>query len=112
LLLHAKEVFRDDGTIAGKEPIILRVLGFATAEHKQLSQASEFPLSFTGDQHLFVLTPNPDGQSYGFYYGPWSLLIVDGDILRVSNGEQQPLQFGDKSRPVTLEEFIQAVKGE
>jgi hypothetical protein len=112
LRLQVKEVIRDDGQIARGEPIIVRMLGFATAEYKQMSQAGEYPLSYTGDRHLFVLTPNPDGQSYGFYYGPWSRLIVDGDILRVSNGEQQPLQFGDKSRPVTLEEFIQAVKGE
>lgn len=111
LRLHAEKVIRDDGKIARGDPIIVRMLGFATAEYKQMSQAGEFPLSYTGDRHLFVLTPNPDG-SYGFYYGPWSRLIVEEDILRVSNGEQQLVQFGERDAPVTLDEFIKAVNGE
>ena len=76
-----------------------------------MTQAGEFPLSYTGDRHLFVLTPNPDG-SYGFYYGPWSRLIVDGDMLRVSNGAKSSFQFGERDTPVTLDEFIKAVKEE
>jgi len=111
-ILQVEEVIRDDGTIARGEPIILRVVGHATEELKQASQEGEYPATFTGDRYLFLLSPYPDGQSYGFYYGPWSRLIIDGEMLRVSNGKQQPLQFWDKSRPVTLEEFIQAVKGE
>src|SRR5690606_34004086 len=103
--LHVEEVIRDDGTIASGEPIILRILGFATEEYKQLSQASEFPLSYTGDRHLFVLTPNPDGKSYGLAYGPWSRLILDGEILRVSNGEQHLFQFEKSTEPITLKEF-------
>ena len=39
------------------------------------------------------------------------LMIIDGEILRVSNGQQQPLQFADNAEPITLEEFIQQVKG-
>ena len=111
-ILQVEEVIRDDGTIARGEPIVLRVLGHITEELKQASQGGEYPVSYTGDRHLFVLTPTPDGRSYGFYYGPWSRLIVDGDILRVSNGAQQLLQFGDRGQSVTLEEFIQAVNGE
>ncbi len=111
-ILQVEEVIRDDGTIARGEPIVLRWLGHATERLKQASQEGEYPVSYTGDRYLFVLTPNPDGQSYGFYYGPWSRLIVDGDIQRVSNGAQQLLQFGDRGQSVTLEEFIQAVNGE
>lgn len=108
--LYVEEVLRDDGTIARGEPVILRELGHITAELKQLSQGGEFPASYTGDRYLFLLTPTPDGKAYGFYT-VWGRLIVDGDMLRVSNGKQQPLQFGEDV-PVTLDEFIKAVKGE
>lgn len=108
--LHVEEILRDDGTIASGKPIILRMLGFATEEMVALEviQKSAFPLSYTGDHHLFVLGRNPDG-SYGLTFGPWSRLIIDGEILRVSNPEKQPLVFEGQDEPVTLEEFIQAV---
>ncbi len=111
-ILQVEEVIRDDGTIARGEPIVLRVVGHATEELKQASQEGEYPATFTGDRYLFLLSPYPDGETYGFYYGPWSRLIIDGEMLRVSNGAQSPLQFWDVAEPVTLEEFIQAVKGE
>jgi hypothetical protein len=91
-ILQVEEVIRDDGTIARGEPIVLRWLGHATERLKQASQEGEYPVSF--------------------YYGPWSRLIIDGEMLRVSNGKQQPLQFGDRDQAVTLDEFVQAVKGE
>jgi hypothetical protein len=108
--LHVEEVLRDDGTIAADEPVILRIVGFATEElaASEIMQKSEFPLSYTGDRHLFVLGRNPDG-TYGLTYGPWSRLIIDGEILRVSNPEQQPLMFEGDEDPVTLEEFIDVV---
>lgn len=110
LRLHVEEVLRDDGTIAAGEPVILRIVGFATEElaASEIMQNSAFPLSYTGDRHLFVLGRNPDG-TYGLTYGPWSRLIIDGEILRVSNPERQPLIFEGQDEPVTLEEFIQAV---
>jgi hypothetical protein len=107
--LLVEEVLRDDGKIAAGKPIILRVLGFPIEEIVQMSQDSEFPFSSTGDRHLFVLSPNPDGESYGLYYGPWSRLNIDGEILRVSNGKREPLQFRDSDSPVTLDEFRQTV---
>jgi hypothetical protein len=109
-LLQVEEVIRDDGRIARGEPIILRMGGHITEELKQLTQATEFPFSYTGDRHLFLLVPTPDGQAYGFYYGPWSRLTIDGEVLRMSNGEQQPLQFKDSAGPVTLEEFMKMVR--
>lgn len=111
-LLHVEEVIRDDGTIASGQPIILRVVGYITEELKQSSQAGEFPASYTGDRYLFLLSPYPDGQTYGFYYGPWSRLIIDGDILRISNGVQSPLQLGDSDQPITWNEFLEAAQGE
>jgi hypothetical protein len=62
--------------------------------------------------YLFLLGSSPDGKSYGFYYGPWSRLIIDGEILQVSDGQQQPLQFADHPEPITLEEFIQYVQSQ
>ena len=109
--LEIEEVIRDDGAIASGQPIILRMLGHATEELKQSSQEGEYPVSYTGDRYLFLLSPYPDGETYGFYYGPWSRLIVDGDMLRVSNGRQQSLQFGEGA-PVTLEELAEMAKGE
>lgn len=104
--LYVDEVIRDDGTIAAGIPIILRVMGHVTKDLKQPSLAGEYPVTYTGDRYLFVLTPFPDGETYGFLYGPWSRLIVDGEILRTSRGKQQPLQFADEREPVTLDELI------
>jgi hypothetical protein len=35
---------------------------------------------------------------------------IDGDILRMSDGAQTPLQFGDSDGPITLAEFIRFVQ--
>lgn len=107
--LLVEEVLRDDGTIASGETIILRMPGHATEELKQLTAQIDYPFSFTGDRHLFLLTPNPDGASYGFYYGPWGRLILDDEMLRVSDGQQQPLTFTDQPAPITLDDFKQGV---
>ncbi|MCC6169971.1 MAG: hypothetical protein IT329_22320 [Caldilineaceae bacterium] len=108
-LLEVETVIRDDGTISGGEPIILQVVGHITEESKRLTQADAYPVSYTGDRHLFMLTSNVDGRSWVLEYGPWSRLIVDGDILRISDCEQSPLRFGADSAPVTLEELIQVI---
>lgn len=110
--LHVDEVLQDDGTIAADEPIILRVPGHVTEEMKQSSQAGLFPVAYTGDRYLFLLSPHPDGKTYGFYYGPWSRLIIDGDTLRVSNGDRDPLVFDENAGPVTLDALIQAINDE
>jgi len=107
--LQVDEVLRDDGTIAASEPVFLRVLGHITEEMKQSSQDGVYPVTYTGDRYLFLLSPYPDGKTHGFYYGPWSRLIIDGDILRISNGDRDPLVFDESAGPVTLEEFRQAV---
>lgn len=109
--LEVEQVIRDDGAIAAGKTIILRMPGTATAGMKMLTLVSEYPFSYTGDRHLFLLSPNPDGESYGFYYAAWSRLLIDGDILRVSNGQLQPLLFEGSDQPITLEEFIEAVEG-
>ena len=109
-LLKVEKVIRDDGRVARGEPIILREGGTITEELKKLTQGTEYEITFTGDRYLFLLIPTPDGLAYGFYYGPWSRLIVDGDTLRISDDKRQPLQFGDDAKPITLDEFIQFVE--
>lgn len=109
--IEVEEVLRGDGTVVADEPVILRMAGHVTKDLAQETQITDYPFSYTGDRYLFLLSPYPDGQTYGFYYGPWSRLIIDGDILRVSSGKQQPLQFGEDA-PVTLEELAEIAKGE
>lgn len=107
--LKVEEVLRDDGAIASGKPIILRMGGYATPEMKKLTENSDYPFSYTGDRHLFLLTPGPDGKTYGLHYGPWSRLLIDGKILRVSNGARQVLQL-DSKKPISLQEFKDRVK--
>jgi hypothetical protein len=109
--LKVEQVVKDDGAIASGKPIILRMGGDATPEMKQITANGEYPFSFTGDRHLFLLTRNPDGQTYGFYYGPWSRLLIDGNNnLRVSNGSQELLKLDGSDAPISLDEFIRRVK--
>lgn len=109
--IKIEKVLKDDGSIAAGQPIILRMTGHATEEIRRLSADPqvEFPMSFTGDRHLFLLAKNPDG-TYGFYYGPWSRLIVDGDVVRVSNGAKEPLKFTTSERVFTPTEFVNDVE--
>ena len=111
--LEIEAVLRDDGTLASGEPVVLVMAGEATAETKELTKESDYPFSFTGDRHLFLLTENPDGEGYGFYYGPWSRLLIDGETLHISNGLQDLLLFYDEAssreQPVTLEMLIEWV---
>lgn len=107
--LEVEEVLRDDGSIAAGDPIILRVLGHVTADLKESSQAGFYPVTYTGDRYLFLLTPYPDGETYGFYYGPWSRLLLDGDLLFASTGPPEPLRFAEVGGLLTLDEFVQAV---
>jgi hypothetical protein len=105
--LEVEEVLRDDGSIAAGKPIILRVLGHITTELKESSQAGFYPVTYTGDRYLFLLTPYPDGETYGFYYGPWSRLLLDGGLLLASTGDPQPLWFAEMGGMLTLDEFVQ-----
>lgn len=103
-----EKVLKDNGSVASGKSVILRMLGDASLQTKKATLESEYPLSFTGDRHLFILSHNPD-ETYGFYYGPWSRLIIDGKTLRVSNGVQEVLAFGDKKSAIELDEFLQLI---
>lgn len=105
-----ERVIRDDGTIASGKPVILRMSGDATPEMQAITRNSDYPFSYTGDRHLFLLTRNPDGTTYSFPHGPWSRLLIDGDILRASNGTQDVLKLDGSEAPIRLDDFIERVK--
>jgi putative hemolysin len=108
--VKVEQVIKDDGAIAGGKPIILRMGGDATPEMKQVTAKTDYPFSFTGDRYLFLLSRNPDGVTYGFYYGPWSRLLVDGNTLRVSDGTQQILKLQDSDAAITYDQLVQQAK--
>lgn len=109
-VLKVERVIRDDGSIAGGGQIVLRLAGHITEDMKNLPGRYDNPFSFPGDQYLFLLTPTPDGKAYGYNNGAWSRLIVDDQVLRISNYSRDLLQFDDDRGPITLDEFVDAVK--
>ena len=104
-VLNVEQVIRDDGRIARDEPVLISQMGYANEYMRGISELAGFPISYTGDQYLFLLAPNPDNRTYG-YYGPYGRLIIDGETLRLSIGNQEPLHFGDDP-PVTVSELMQ-----
>ncbi|MCL6511326.1 MAG: hypothetical protein K6U78_11610 [Anaerolineae bacterium] len=107
--VKVERVLRDDGSIANAKPIILRMAGDATPEMKAITQNTNYPFTYTGDRYLFLLTLNPDKTTYGFYYGPWSRLLIDGGTLRVSDGTQQLLKLDGSDAAISLEALTQRI---
>lgn len=107
--IKVDRVIKDDGTITNGRPLILRMAGDATPETKKLTANTDYPFSYTGDRHLFVLSLDPDGKTYGFYYGPYSRLNIDQGILRVSDQNSSELKLDGQDAPIALDSFIQRV---
>lgn len=113
--IKVERVLRDDGRVASGEPVLLREAGMVTEEVIQMVRNYDalntilYPPTWTGDRRLFLLSPQPDGKAYGFRYGPQSRLVIDGELLRLTDGAQSPLQIGDSKAPVTLAEVETAV---
>ncbi len=107
--LEVEQALHDDGRIAGGEPIILRMVGLGQRDNEALDTLGK---GFLGRRFLFVLAPNPDGRSYGPYYGAISLLNIDDDgKLLVNDGIGTPLRLPGNAEPITLEKFIAFVEG-
>jgi hypothetical protein len=105
--IKVEEVLRDDGTIQAGKPLVLRMIGHPTnIAERDAERQSYYPMSYTGDHHLFFLGRNPDG-TYGLHYGPWSRLVINGPIVTVSDGPRTPVQFGARQFKAT--DFIQSV---
>lgn len=93
----------DDGSIANEQPIILRVAGAVTKELADLTKGTDFALPWSGEEHLLLLTPTPDGDAYGMW-SAWHMLTVgpDGRLI-LANG--QPLQFSESNAAMTIDDF-------
>ncbi len=105
--INVEKVLKDDGTIRAGNPLVLRMLGHPINKPaRDADRTSYYPMSYTGDRHLFFLSKNPDA-TYGFYYGPWSRLVIDGQVVAVSDGPRTPVQFA--GRQFAPAEFIASV---
>lgn len=110
--LKIERVLKDDGSIAAGQPVILRMTGHPTEEVRRLNAdpQAEYPMTFPGDRHLFLLSKTPDNSAYGLYYGAWSRLIVDGDVVRVSSGAKEPLKFEGSEQLFSPAEFMNSIE--
>lgn len=105
--LVVEQVLRGDGGMARNEPVILRV---APLSESDLSTMMILGYGFRGVRTVFLLTPNPDGETYGFALNPYSKLKIEGDYLVPEDGSGVPLQFPGDAQPITLQEFVSAVQ--
>lgn len=114
-VIQVDRVYRDDGRIADEKPVILRMPGHITEElvsdvrNSPYYESLEYPPVFTGDKGIFLLTPNPDGETYELLAGPYSRLIEDRGWLRRSNGAEDLLLLAGEEGPVSRSTFIRAV---
>lgn len=93
-IIDVQEILKGNGTSALDKPIILRMPGKRTGE---IVVSAEYPMSVSGDHHIFFLSQNPDGQSYGLYYGARSRLVVDERIVTYSDGRRTPVTFDGRT---------------
>lgn len=102
-----EQVLKDDGTIAAGKQLIVRMPG----DHSLgIDRVGTFLISAPGDRHLFILSRNPDKITYGFYYGPWSRLTIDGQVVTPSDTKHTPL-FGKNTTPTNfIHELTDSVK--
>lgn len=98
-----EQTFKDDGILSSGRMLILRMPGDRTGK---VNPNEEYPMSATGDHHLFFLSRNPDKRTYGLYYGPRSRLIIDSPIVTFSDGSRTPVDISSRTAPA---EFIQAL---
>lgn len=95
--VKVESVMKDDGTLVNNKRLILRMN--ADRGSKPIDAEEYFPASATGDHHLFFLTMNPDKQTYGFHYGPWSRLMIDGQTISYSDGKRSEVKFAKGVKP-------------
>lgn len=116
-------VLRDDGSIAGGLPIYVREGGQLDEQiviqlrGEGTPYNADFPPAVPGDRYLFVLSPfiranKVATEGYAYVGLSWGRLLIDGDILRRSNSERSPLDFGDGRGHVTVYRFLEDVLGD
>jgi hypothetical protein len=107
--VDVEQIVKDDGTIAAGKQVILRMMGKPSIDNNHNTNIEQhFPLSRLGDRNLFMLTQNPDKQTYGLLYGPWSRFLIDGTEIKYSDGGQTPVDFAQKTSPVDFIKELEA----
>ena len=112
--LELERVFRDDGTIARGETVLLRMAGTAqegpiqVGEGKFMDFERSYPMPKTGERRLFVLGRNPN-DSYGS--GRRGLLVIDEDVVRWATYELRPVPFAAGKTPEQFLEEVEEVAG-
>lgn len=108
--INVEQVILNDGTIKINQPVIVRATGINVNNEKQNKPQNE--LASLGERRLFFLSQNPDGETYGPYYGAFGRLIIDGDIVTFSDINQTPVVFTNEKTDSTFapQQFIEVVK--
>lgn len=107
--MTVEQVLLDDGALQAGKPLVVRIVEQSTnAAQPSARQTPYLPLSSIGDRHLWLLSRNPDQQTYGLRYGPWSRLVVDGPIVVLSDGQQTPVKIAGST--LTPADFDQRLR--
>lgn len=107
--LTVERVFRHDGVVEQGQPLMVRLPGQRSrAEQRAGSYEAYLPLPSVGARHLWFLRRNPDRQTYGLYFGPWSRLVIDEPAVTLSDTGRTLVKIDDAPIPPTT--FIQRLR--
>ena len=102
--IDVESVLKGDANV-GASSLTLRMHGHLS---KQTETSARF-MPRPGYHGLFVLGRHADG-TYGPYFGPWSLFLIDGDTVRYADGNStRQVEFTESLVP---EAFMQAIRDE
>lgn len=93
-----------DQVISSRQPIkatshiVLRVSGRLSEN----SRSDFFQLPGVGEHTLMLLGKNPDGKSFGPYWGPYSIIHMDGTVATYSDNRNTPITFSSLRSPNAL----------
>ncbi len=109
--LELTEVIKDDGTVAAKDPVLLRVSGSSNDGPVQIGEghfmefSRSYPMPKPGERRLFVLSRYPNG-SYSSI-GARGLLDIGGDTIKFATHEGHAVPFAVGK---TSDEFLADVR--
>lgn len=98
--IYVEQVVMGNGIVHPEGSVMLRVAGRGDA-------TVGGPMPKQGDRFVFALAENPDGQSYGPYFGPWSFYHLDLDAVTYADWERTAVGFANGMTPAA---FIDALK--
>lgn len=114
--IDVERVFKDDGAIASGRPVILRgsdaqtIDGVFTDKIPIPTPRPDIPapMARPGDRYLYFLAANPDRRTYYAVRAPFGRLLVEGPVIRASDGRRTALAVG--GREVSPAAFMRAVE--